>query len=440
MPGTHNILLLGSGYVAGPCLEYLLRRPENRLTVASRRMTSAQALCPDHPNAKPFVLDVADQTALEAAVAEHDVVISLVPYTHHAAVIQAAIKHRKHVVTTSYVSPAMAALHDQAKEAGITVMNEIGVDPGVDHLYALKTIWNVHKQGGKIVHFTSYCGGLPAPECSNNPLGYKFSWSSRGVLLALRNEAKYIEQGKAKTVPGPELLKSAKNIYTGFPAFAFVGYPNRDSTPYDKRYDIPEAQTIIRGTLRYTGFPEFMQAMVDIGFLDTTDQAHLAASAPEITWDQDDESLKSIIVARAHLSTPEAAARVIDGMKWIGMFSQTKATRRGTPLDTLCATLEEKMQYGEKERDMVFLQHRFEVETKDGRKETHTSTMVEFGQPGGASAMAKTVGVPCGVATQLILDGVITEKGVLAPMQPHIVNPLMEALEKEGITMVEEVY
>lgn len=163
--------------------------------------------------------------------------------------IQLAIKHKKHVVTTSYVNPQMAALDAEAKAAGVTVMNEIGLDPGIDHLYAVKTIEEVHNEGGQILEFISYCGGLPAPENSNNPLGYKFSWSSRGVLLALRNTAKYLAAGKPKEIPGPELMKSAKSIQTGYPAFAFVGYPNRDSVPYAKLYNIPEAQTVLRGTL-----------------------------------------------------------------------------------------------------------------------------------------------------------------------------------------------
>ncbi|KAI9140331.1 saccharopine dehydrogenase [Paraphysoderma sedebokerense] len=448
-----KILLLGSGFVARPCADYLLRRKENKLTVASRRIESAKALCPSHPNATPISLDVSNYEALAAAISQHDLVISLVPYTHHAQVIKAAIQHKKHVVTTSYVSPAMAALHEEAVKAGISVMNEIGVDPGVDHLYALKTIWAVHKAGGKILSFTSYCGGLPAPENSNNPLGYKFSWSSRGVLLALRNEAKYIDNGAVKVIPGPELLNSAKFIYTGYPAFAFEGYANRDSTPYDKRYGIPEAQTIIRGTLRYQGFPTFMQALVNLGFLDDSEKEYLKPTAPEITWvqvlakilgvpstDLTQESLTPVVVQKAKLTDKAEIERIIDGMRWIGLFSSTPATRRSNILDTLCATLESKMQYGDGERDMVFLQHRFQVETKDGKKETHTSTLIEYGQPNGVTAMAKTVGVPCGVATQLILDGKITMKGVLAPMNEEIVIPLMTELEKEGISMIEEVY
>jgi saccharopine dehydrogenase (NADP+, L-glutamate forming) len=169
----------------------------------------------------------------------------LIPYTLHATVIKSAIRNKKNVVTTSYVSPAMLELEEEAKKAGITVMNEIGLDPGIDHLYAIKTIEEVHKAGGKITSFLSYCGGLPAPEASDNPLGYKFSWSSRGVLLALRNAARYYKDGKVVDIAGPQLMGTAKPYFI-YPGYAFVAYPNRDSTPYKERYNIPEAQTIIR--------------------------------------------------------------------------------------------------------------------------------------------------------------------------------------------------
>ncbi|OAJ36160.1 saccharopine dehydrogenase, variant 1 [Batrachochytrium dendrobatidis JEL423] len=377
MTAIKNILLLGSGYVAPPCLNYLLRREENHVTVASRRIENVEALAADRPRVTPISLDVDSDKALEEAISKSDIVISLIPYTHHARVIAAAIKHKKHVVTTSYVSPAMLA-HDQAaREAGVTIFNEIGVDPGIDHLYAIKTIDEVHQQGGKIVSFLSYCGGLPAPEASNNPLGYKFSWSSRGVLLALRNDAKYLQDGKVVEVNGPNLMDIAKPIYI-FPAFAFEGYPNRDSTPYNERYAIPECKTLLRGTLRYQGFPMFIKALVTLGFLNDAHVDCLSAKSPEIKWnavfahalgtlDTSESNLTKLALAKTGLEG-ENARRVLHGLKWLGLFSDTLVTRKETLLDTLCATLEQKMQYEEGERDMVMLQHKFEIEWANGSK------------------------------------------------------------------------
>jgi len=178
---SKKVLLLGAGFVTRPTAE-ILSDHDISVTVACRTLESAKKLCEGLKNCSPISLDVTDSAALEHEVGKNSVVISLIPYTFHATVIKAAIAQKKHVVTTSYVSPAMLELDAAAKEAGITVMNEIGLDPGIDHLYAVKTIDEVHKAGGKITSFLSYCGGLPAPECSDNPLGYKFSWSSRGVL------------------------------------------------------------------------------------------------------------------------------------------------------------------------------------------------------------------------------------------------------------------
>lgn len=453
-----EILLLGSGYVAAPCVEYLLRRPENVVTVASFRLARAQALVATFPAAgdklRAAQVDVQDEASLDNLVARCDLVISLVPYIYHANVIKSAIRFKKNVTTTSYVSPAMLELDEAAKEAGITVMNEIGLDPGVDHIYALKVIREVQAAGGKVTSFLSYCGGLPAPESSNNPLGYKFSWSSRGVLLALRNSAKFLQDGKVVEVNGPELMKSVKPISI-YPAFSVVGYANRDSSFYNERYNMPEAQTVLRGSLRYSVFPSFVQALVDLGFLDETPQPYLSEAAPQITWPavlakmvglpegSDEKTLREAIAIKAGLGKKdlEAQETLFDGMAWLGLLSEANlATKRaGNLLDTLCATLEGKMAYQPGERDMVLLQHRFEIENADGSKETRTSTLLEYGTPHGYSAMARTVGVPCGIAVQLILDGELNTPGVLAPMTDEINAPIYRELVKENIVCHEEV-
>ena len=334
----------------------------------------------------------------------------------------------------------MMELDAEAKEAGITVMNEIGVDPGVDHLSAVLTIDEVHKAGGKILSFKSYCGGLPAPEASDNPLGYKFSWSSRGVLLALRNQAAFYQDGEVKSIEGPELMAEAKPYFI-YPGYAFVAYPNRDSTPYKERYNIPEAQTIIRGTLRYQGFPEYIKCLVDIGFL-SEDPKDFLKEGEKSTWrdatakivgatSSKDEDIIWAISSRTKFASTEEKDRIISGLRWIGIISDEEIIPRGNPLDTLCATLEKKMQYEEGERDMVMLQHRFEIENKDGSKAVRTCTLVDYGDPKGYSAMAKLVGVPCAVAVQQVLDGTLSEKGILAPMTTEICKPLMKTLEDQ---------
>ncbi|KAI0350788.1 hypothetical protein OH77DRAFT_1439643 [Trametes cingulata] len=336
----------------------------------------AQALAGDLRNTVAVSLDAGSedpekQAALEKAIAEHDLVISLVPYIHHANVIKAAIKGKTNVVTTSYISPANRELEEDIKKAGIVVMNEIGLDPGVDHLYAIKTIDEVHAKGGKIKEFHSFCGSLPAPECSDNPLGYKFSWSPRGGLLALLNDASYLANGQQVNVSGKDLMSTAKPYYIT-PAFAFVAYPNRNSVPFREFYNVPEAETVIRGTLRYQGFPEFVKAL------------------------------------------PREE------------------------VETLCARLETLMKYEEGERDLVMLQHKFIVEWADGSESTITSTLEAYGEPQGHSAMALYVGVPCGIAVQLILNGVFKTPGVIAPYSKEICDPIREILEAQAMGLVEK--
>ncbi|KAJ3458541.1 hypothetical protein MRS44_012650 [Fusarium solani] len=281
---------------------------------ACRTLGTAKKLSEGVNLATPISLDVSDEKALDAEVAKHDLVISLIPYTFHALVIKSAIRNKKNVVTTSYVSPAMMELDEEAKAAGITVMNEIGVDPGVDHLYAVKTIEEVHAEGGKILSFLSYCGGLPAPEVSGNPLGYKFSWSSRGVLLALRNAARYYQDGKIADVASKDLMGTTKPYFI-YPGFAF-------------------AETIIRGTLRYQGFPQLIRVLVQIGFLDDTAQE--ALSQP-IAWNEATKiivgaksssaaDLEEAIVSKATFDSPEDQKRILSGLRWIGLFSDEKIT------------------------------------------------------------------------------------------------------------------
>jgi len=266
------------------------------------------------------------------------------------------------------------------------------------------------------------------------------------VLLALRNPAKYWKDGKVVDVESKDLMATAKPYFI-YPGYAFVAYPNRDSTPYKERYNIPESHTIIRGTLRYQGFPQFIKVLVDIGFLEETEMDVLKKPS---TWKEatakivgaassSSADLEAAIISKATFESSEDQQRILSGLRWIGIFGEEEIVPRGNPLDTLCATLEKKMQYEEGERDFVMLQHKFEIEHADGSRETRTSTLCEYGDPAGYSAMAKLVGVPCGVAVKQVLAGTLSDKGILAPMSSKINDPLMKELkEKYGISMIEK--
>lgn len=444
---TSKVLLLGSGYVTAPCVRTLTDSGIS-VTIACRTLKDAQSLASSYSHTAAIALDAMDQSALDAAVASHDLVISLIPYTLHVSVVQAAIRTKKNVVTTSYCSPAMLELDAKVKDAGITVLNEVGLDPGIDHLYAVKIIDEVHRAGGKIDSFSSYCGGLPAPEASDNPLGYKFSWSARGMLLALGNDAKFWEDGKVKEVAGKDLMDSARPYHI-YPGYNFVAYANRDSTGFKESYGIPEAKTVVRGSLRYAGFCELVRTLGGMGFLSTE---RVAALEKPVTWAEataailgssssKGEDLVWAVSSKATFKDTAEKERVLAGLRWLGIFGQEKIAPKGTPLDTLCATLEPKMAYERGERDFVMLQHKFGIEWKDGKKETRTSTLCEYGEPtapGSTSAMARLVGVPCAVATMMVLNGEIEEKGILAPRNEKLASKLREKLEPRGIKMVEK--
>lgn len=456
---TKKALLLGAGFVCEPVIQ-ALSQADVHVTVACRTLHSAQALASNYKNTTAIALDVSqDAAGLNNAITKTDIIISLIPYVYHATVVEAAIAHRKPVVTTSYISPALWALDEKAKSAGVTVLNEIGLDPGIDHLYAVKTIDEVHRAGGQIRSFTSWCGALPAPENADNPLGYKFSWSPRGGLLALLNSAQWYKDGELATVEGKDLMAVAESqkITEGFDNL--VGYPNRDAVGFRDFYRIPEAGTVFRGTLRYAGFPEIIRALVAIGYFSQDEVPALnVSSSSAVAWlqltaqllglpaDSSEETVQDAVTERitSFLSTEETS-RVVSGLRWIGLFdASVPVNGRDTPLDTLCAVLEQRMAYEPGERDMIILQHAFDIECADGSKEKRTSTLVEYGEPtapGSRSAMAKLVGLPCAVGVLAVLEGRISQKGMVAPwMTVEIARLLREELsERFGIELEEKV-
>ncbi|KAI0123003.1 putative saccharopine reductase [Xylariales sp. AK1849] len=313
-------------------------------TTACRTLESAKFLSQGAKNATPISPDVTDDNVLDSEVAKHDLVISLIPPTFHATIVESAIRQKKHVVTTSYASPAMES-NQQCKDTRITAMNEICIN----HLYTGETIDEVHKASSKILSFSIYCGGLPAPEASVNPLGYKFSWSTRGVLLALRNAAKYWKDGKVVDIAGPELTSTAKPCYI-YPGYA---YPNRDS-----------AQTVIRWTLRYRGLSSSSISCPSYG------RKLLRRRCPAFIDSQSD--LEDSLLSLATFTSDGEKQRILGtGLRW------------ATPLNCLCATLEKKLQLEKGERDHAMLQPKFEIERKDGSREVETSTLVEYGDPKG---------------------------------------------------------
>jgi saccharopine dehydrogenase (NADP+, L-glutamate forming)/spermidine synthase len=435
----NKVLMLGAGLVARPPVRFLLQQPETQVTVASRTVSKAQAIVGDAPNGKAVAWTVDDLDALEKMIGEHDLAISLLPAPQHPVVAKLCIEKRKHMVTTSYVSPAMKELDGPAKNAGVLILNEIGVDPGIDHMSAMKIIHGVKARGGKVVSFKSYCGGLPAPEANTNPWGYKFSWAPRGVLVAGKNDGRYLLDGKEVYVPGPDLFTDVHTLHVDGLG-DFEAYPNRDSLGYIDIYGLQGIKTMYRGTLRYAGWCQTWKKMVDLGLLDESETtfgpgATYAAMVRSMVKDSQG-NLREDLAKQLGLA---ADAHVLDWWEWLGLFSDKPLpAEKISPLDALCALFLDKCRYEENERDMIALHHDFRAEYPDRPAEKITSTLIDYGIPGGDSSMSRTVGLPAAIGAKLILDGKIKATGVHIPVSPTIYEPVLAELEKLNIKCVEK--
>ncbi|HSN53445.1 MAG TPA: saccharopine dehydrogenase C-terminal domain-containing protein [Candidatus Sulfomarinibacteraceae bacterium] len=437
-----QVVVFGAGLVVRAHVRYLLDHGF-AVTVASRTVSKAEAILDGHPNGTPMAFDVGrEPERLGSIVAEHDLAVSLLPWQYHPQVARACLDAGKHMVTTSYVKDAMAALDGEAKAKGVILLNELGVDPGIDHMTAMKVIHRVQAEGGEITTFQSYCGGLPAPEANDNPYGYKFSWSPRGVLLAGLNNARFKRYGKVVEVPGRELFDHVWKVDVVIEGVEveLEGYPNRDSMPYTEPYGIDPRDVMFRGTLRYPGWCAAMKQVARLGWLGTDELAGLegrtyADVTARLIGADDTSQLRTKVAAHLGL---DPDAREIANMEWLGLLGSDPLPGPSAPVDILTARMLEKMSYKPGERDMLVLQHTFLAEFPD-RREHITSTMIDFGIPGGDSSMNRTVGLPAAVGARFILEGRFTRPGVIVPVMPEFYEPALEELERLGIHFHEEV-
>ncbi len=431
-------LILGAGLVAKPMIDYLLETKNIEVVVASRTVSKAEKLVRGHENGKAVSLLVDNETELERLVKDADIVVSLLPYTYHVKVAKHCIKNKKPLVTTSYVSQQMKDLDGAAREAGILILNEIGLDPGIDHMSAMRIIHDVQDRGGKVTAFRSYCGGLPAPDANDNPWGYKFSWSPKGVLMAGRNNARYLEDGKIAEIEGKNLFKNHWPISVD--DLDLETYPNRDSVPYSDLYGIKNTKTMYRGTLRYPGWCRTLLAVSQLGMLGEDEVQgvkglpYKEVFARTLGLAKDDDP-------RGHIAKTigiDPDDEILQKLAWLDIFGDQQFEQETTtPIDFLGYLMLKKMEYAPGERDMVVLFHDFKAEFPD-KKERITSTLIDYGKPNGDSSMSRTVSLPAAIAVKLILDGRIDEKGVKIPVIPEIYNPVLDELEKLGIVCKEK--
>ncbi len=433
-----KVLILGAGMVVKPIVTYLLER-DYLVTVATRTKSKADDIIQGHKNGRSVQWTVDDTATLEKMIKEHDLTVSLLPWIHHIMVAKHCIRHKKNMVTTSYVKPEMKALDQEAKDAGIIILNELGVDPGIDHMSAMRVIDHVHNKKGEIKEFYSITGALPAPEAADNPFKYKFSWSPKGVVMAGNNDARYLRHEKVINVPTQDIFKNPLSV--DFPTVGKLEiYPNRDSMPYIDLYGIPETNTMMRGTFRDPGWCESLDAMkaLDLITNDTHDFTGktYAEMVAMLIGEKDPSNIRE--KAAKHIGV-EPDAYAMDALEWLGVFDDKPMNRQqDTPFEIVSDLMIEKMMIGKEERDMVAMQHVFLASYPDGKKEVIKSSMLDFGTLATDTAIARTVALPAAVGVEMILKDQISVKGVYIPVIPDIYNPILDALEKMDIKMVEE--
>ncbi|MCU0408373.1 MAG: saccharopine dehydrogenase NADP-binding domain-containing protein [Bacteroidales bacterium] len=432
-----KVLILGAGLVAKPLVEYLLRKGFS-ITVASPMKDRADMMIAGNPNGTSVDWSMDEPAMLDGMVEGNDLTVSLLPYAFHTAVAKVCLRFRKHLVTTSYVQGEIEKMDNEARSSDLLFMNEIGLDPGIDHMTAMKVINSVHDKGGKIKLFCSICGALPAPEAADNPLGYRFSWSPKGVLLAGRNNALYLRNGKRVCIDTRDLFRT---VFTyDFPGVGpLEAYPNRDSVSYAGIYGIPEVETMFRGTFRYKGWCETMDAMKRIDMFSDTVKDYTGFTLAGFVAERagiSEGDIRAGLLKKLGLAEGSAADRAFG---FLGFFSgerlQAKVT---TPFEITSDEMIRKMSMRENDRDMVALQHIFLAEYPGGKREVIKSSMLDFGSPATNTAIARTVGLPAAIAVKLILEDVIKARGVMRPVAAGIYEPVLAELSTLGIDMREE--
>ncbi len=431
MSRLSKVAILGAGLVSKPLADYLMDRCKFQVVMATRTVSKAEAIIAGRPLGTAVAWTADQHDALDRLVQEVDLVVSMIPPTMHIPVAQACLRHAKHLVTTSYISPQMQALDSEAQERGVLLLNETGEDPGIDHMGAKQLIDDVMHERGRVSSLTSYGAGLPSFRYNRNPLGYKFSWSPRGVMLAAQTAAAYLEEGRTVEVPAEQLfdhhwLVDIEGLGT------FETYPNRDSVRYLPHFGLDEDVSLYRGLLRFVGWSNTMRSLIALNLLEAQEVKDFSG----MTY----RALTASLIGKSRATLENVAdflkvdpkAEVLARLQWLGLFDDTPITvARGANVDVLVDLMLKKMSYGPGETDMIIVHDEIVAEFADHR-ERRLSTLCVEGIPNGDSAMSRAVSLPAAIATRLILQGEIHVTGVQMPTLPEIYRPVLAELETLG--------
>lgn len=440
-----NILVIGAGRSSSSLIKYLLEKSisENlHITVADVNKNTAEEKINNHPNATAISLDVFNESERRKAVQEANIVISMLPARFHIEVAKDCVEFGKNMVTASYISEEMKALNSDVKSKGLTFMNEIGVDPGIDHMSAMQVIDKIRDNGGEMILFESFTGGLVAPESDTNLWNYKFTWNPRNVVIAGQGgTAKFIQEGTYKYIPYQKLFRRTEFLnIDGYGKFE--GYANRDSLKYRSVYGLDDIPTLYRGTIRRVGFSRAWNIFVQLGM---TDDSYIMEDSEHMSYRDFINSFlaynpnDSVELKLRHYLKIDQDDVIWDKLVELDLFNANKKVglKEATPAQILQKILMDSWTLEEKDKDMIVMHHKFGYK-QNGKKHQIESHMVVLGDDQTYTAMAKTVGLPVAIATLKILNKEIKNTGVLMPISKDIYNPILKELEDYGVIFTEK--
>ncbi len=441
----NNILIVGAGRSSNALIRYVLDNAAKRgwfVTVADAQPELAERKVAGNPQGRAAWLDVTKTNDRRELIGRNDLVVSLLPAHLHLEVAHDCIRLKKHLITASYVSQEMYRLGDEARNRELIFMGEMGLDPGVDHMSAMRMINQIKAKGGKLTAFRSYTGGLVAPESDDNPWHYKFSWNPRNVVLAGQGTAQYIENGKFKFIPYNRLFREHREVeISGFGTYEV--YPNRDSLLYREVYGLNNISNLFRGTIRGKGFCDAWQALVDIGL---TDADFPIIESENITRHALLEGYvghypgSSVREKTANMLGESLESPVMKKLEWLGLFRKKKIKlSNATPALILEEILKKKWQMKPEDKDLILMHHEFEYDLA-GEQRICTSTMSMVGENAENTAMSKLVGLPMGIFVKLVMAHQIESKGVHIPVMPEVYEPVLDELAHYGVHFEEEDY
>jgi saccharopine dehydrogenase (NAD+, L-glutamate forming) len=440
-----NILIIGAGRSTTSLIRYLIEKSSSEnlyITIGDISLESAQKLTKNHLNTKGILLDVFNKKQREEAVKSADIVISMLPARFHIEVAKDCISYRKNLVTASYISDEMQALNKEVIEKGLVFMNEIGVDPGIDHMSAMQVIDNIRDKGGKLMLFESFTGGLIAPESDDNLWNYKFTWNPRNVVLAGQGgAAEFLQEGLHKYIPYNRLFRRTELIkIKGYGEFEV--YANRNSLKYQKVYGFKDILTLYRGTIRRVGFSRAWNIFVQLGM---TDDSYTIPNSENLSYREyvnlflPYSPTDSIELKLRHNLKIDQDDLIWKKLREIDIFNSKKylEIKNATPAQALQKILMEKWALAKEDKDMIVMYHKFGYELK-GKNYQIDSSMVTVGEDQTYTAMSKTVGLPVAIAALKILNKTITTPGVLRPIDKEVYKPILKELETYGVQFNEE--